>query len=180
MSCSELAQPYGLFHGNSLMWGREVTLETGRNRHSHKGRKVTLENVEARTVWPKLTALHGHRYLDACSCTDCSNIVMSCCVAHMLTFIFSLSGPSVCIYNFAIMLYHLGPFFLKQNCYVLLCVKSASANILNSTDAVAVVAYTLLTSVTALQINRCIQLDLFELDIQQAFSTRCLPQWFLH
>lgn len=152
-------------------------------------------------MWPKLTALHG--YTSTRSCTDCSNVIWGwslweffhkrrhhviffldpcpalLCRAHAYTiYFFSFNGPPVCMCNFAIMLCRLGHFL--KNGYVLLCVKSALANILNSTDAVAVVTHTLLTSITALQINRCIQLDLFELDIQQAFSTRCLPQWFLH
>lgn len=58
------------------------------------------------------------------------------------------------------------------------------ANILSSTAAVAGVTCTLqralLLSITALQTNRYIQLDLFEHDIQQAFSTHCFPQCFFY
>lgn len=79
-SCSELTHPLGLFHGKCSyprkgdgMWQR-----SGRNKISldRRGRKVKwhVKIVKARTVWPKLTTLRGHRCLDAYSHTDCSNV----------------------------------------------------------------------------------------------------------
>lgn len=144
----------------------------------------------------KLPARCGHRCLDACSRTDCSDVcirgpefmrvfpqkepphyffmitALHCCVALVPT---PFPSPwmrrnthqnknrQCVLWPFTIMQSSSGPF--------------QEENILTGNEAAAVVTFSPLPSITALQTNHSIQLDLFEHIIRQAFffSTSCLP-----